>query len=92
MAVEEIDDRSVLEHDGGDLGVDLLALGKIERRARAVEQVVDGLVAITCIIEWLLAAIKAEDVAVRIGAAAPRQYVRLEVAFVGHVERGSELG
>ncbi len=57
--------------------------GSAARRSRA---------AVARIVQRLLAAVEAEQVAVRVGAAAPGQHVGLELALVGQVQRGRELG
>src|SRR5437762_6296458 len=85
MAVEEIHDRPILEHDRCELAVDLLALSSVERRARPVQQIVYLLLAVARIVERLLAPIEADYVPVRIGTPAPRQHIGLEVALVGQL-------
>src|SRR6185437_9670075 len=55
MAVIEIDDRPVLEHDRGDPPEDLPAFGKVAGRARTLQQVVDLGLAVAGVVERLLA-------------------------------------
>jgi hypothetical protein len=92
VAVVQIDDRTILEDARGDLLEGLLARGRIGLAARRVEQLVDLGHAVAGVVERLLAGVEAVEVAVGIGTAAPGQDVGLEVALVGHVERGRELG
>src|ERR1700694_4593842 len=92
VTVKKVNDGPVLEHDGGDLLVDLPAFGRIERAARTVEQLVDLRLAVAGVIERGLAEVEAVQVAVGIGASAPGEHVGLELALVGHVERGREFG
>ena len=92
VAVVEIDDRPLLQHPRGDLLEHLLALRRIAGRARLRQQRVGLRVAVAGVVERLLAAVEAEQVAVGVGPAAPGEDVGLEVALVGHVERGRELG
>src|ERR1700694_13258 len=91
VTVKKINDGPVLEHDGGDLLVDLLAFDRIERAARTAEQLVDLRLAVTRVIERGLAEVEAVQVAVGIGAAAPGENVGLELALVGNVARGGEF-
>ena len=92
VAVVEVDDRPLLQDARGDLLVDLLALGRLALRARLLQQRVGLGVAVAGVVERLLAGVEAVEVAVGVGAAAPGEHVGLEVALVGHVERGRELG
>src|SRR4051812_9779299 len=71
VAVVEIDHRPLLEHARGDLLEHLLALGRITRRARLVEQRIGLGIAIAGVVERLLAGVEAEEVAIRVGPAAP---------------------
>src|SRR6185312_15499230 len=86
VAMVEVDDRPVLEHDRRELAEELLALGDVAGGARALQDVVDFGLAVTGVVERLLASVEAVDVAVGIGTAAPREHVRVELPLVGHVE------
>src|SRR5436309_1968040 len=91
LSMIEIDDGPIDEHDGRELLEYLGALCGFTQRARFVQQLIDLGFAITRVVERLLAGVETEDVAIRIGAAAPGEHVRLELALVGHVERGREF-
>ena len=86
MAMIEIDDRPVGEHDGRDLLEDFRPLRRVARGAGAIEQLVHSRFAVARIVERLLAAVKAVQVAIGIGPSAPREHVGFILATVRQVE------
>src|SRR5712664_1718981 len=92
IAVVQIHDRPLFRHFGCDLLEQPGALRRIERGARAVDEIVQLGLADAGVVQRLLAREVDMQVAVRIGAPAPGEHVGLELAFVGQVERGRELG
>src|SRR6202035_5736507 len=91
LAVIEIDDRLVVEHESGDLLVDRLALFRIADEARLLKPLVGLRVGIFGVVQRR--AVVQEDVGIAVGIdpAAPVDLVRLEFAGLGLLEGGCEF-
>src|SRR5919202_5492782 len=92
VVVVEVDERRLLVEHLRHLGVELAPAALVEGRARLVEQRVDLRVGEARVV--LRAGLSDEllDVAVGVDAARPSDLEDVEVAGVGLVERGRELG
>ena len=88
----EVDDRPVLLHLLRDLVVGRGAPRRVERGARLVDERLHVVLAVAGVVGRPLAGEHRVQVAVRVRAPAPREHVGLELALVGEVERGGELG
>src|SRR4051812_47761422 len=86
MAMEEVDDRLVGRFQLRDLLEHRRALLRVRRRALLADECIGIRTAPPRVVERLLAAEVAEEIAVRVGAAAPGEHVGLELALVRHVE------
>src|SRR5882724_4885422 len=80
MTMVEIHDRPILERDRRHLLEGLPPFAGVARRSRLVQELVDLRLAVAGVVERLLASVEAEDVSVGIGAPAPREDIRFELA------------
>src|SRR6202043_1682534 len=91
LAMVEIDDRLVIEHDPGQLLIDRLALCGIGDETRVFHQLVGFRVGIAAVVLRRAAMQKDVGVAVGIDAAAPVDLKHLKISGRGVLERGGEF-